>query len=129
LGLNSNLYLRKTDDVSTGDLITVAGKRVPVVSVADGEAGILDNIGSVIGVRQEALGVRKHSKCGRPSEIYAYHSIDAEAVVEACGKVLAETALEKVIVSENALGETHQAEGRAGHWTDLWPSKTPVQRH
>lgn len=129
LGLNSNLYLRKTDDVSTGDLITVAGKRVPVVSVADGEAGILDNIGSVIGVRQEALGVRKHSKCGRPSEIYAYHSIDAESVVEACGKVLAETALEKVIVSENALGETHQAEGRAGHWTDLWPSKTPVHKH
>ncbi|KYG67045.1 pyruvate dehydrogenase [Bdellovibrio bacteriovorus] len=129
LGLNSNLYLRKTDDVSTGDLITVAGKRVPVVSVADGEAGILDNIGSVIGVRQEALAVRKHSKCGRPSEIYAYHSIDAESVVEACGKVLAETALEKVIVSENALGETHQAEGRAGHWTDLWPSKTPVHKH
>lgn len=129
LGLNSNLYLKKTDDVSAGDLITVAGKRVPVVSVADGEAGILDNIGSVIGVRQEALGVRKHSKCGRPSEIYAYHSIDAEAVVEACGKVLAETALEKVIVTENALGEAHQAEGRAGHWTDLWPSKAPVHKH
>lgn len=129
LGVNSNLYLRKTEDVSSGDLITVAGKRVPVVSVADGEAGLLDNIGSVIGVRQEALAVRKHSKCGRPSEIYAYHSIDAESVVEACGKVLAETALEKVIVSENALGEAHQAEGRVGHWTDLWPAKTPVHKH
>lgn len=129
LGVNSNLYLRKTDEVSTGDLITVAGRRIPVVSVADGEEGLLDNIGSIIGVRQEALAVRKHSKCGRPSEIYAYHSIDAASVVEACGKVLAETALEKVIVSENALGETHQAEGRAGHWTDLWPAKTPVHKH
>lgn len=129
LGVNSNLYLRKADEVTTGDLITVAGKRVPVVSVADGEAGLLDNIGSVIGVRQEALAVRKHSKCGRPSEIYAYHGIDAESVVEACGKVLAETALEKVIVSENALSEAHQAEGRAAHWTDLWPAKTPVQKH
>ncbi|UOF00041.1 pyruvate dehydrogenase [Bdellovibrio reynosensis] len=129
LGVNSNLYLRKTDEVSTGDLITVAGKRIPVVSVADGEAGLLDNIGSIIGVRQEALAVRKHSKCGRPSEIYAYHHIDGEAVVEACGKVLAETALEKVIVSENALGETHQAEGRTAHWTDLWPAKTPVHKH
>jgi pyruvate dehydrogenase E1 component len=129
LGINSNLYLRKTDEVTTGDLITVAGRRIPVVSVADGEEGLLDNIGSIIGVRQEALAVRKHSKCGRPSEIYAYHNIDAESVVEACGKVLAETALEKVIVSENALGETHQAESRAGHWTDLWPAKTPVHKH
>ena len=129
LGVNSNLYLRKAEEVSTGDLITVAGKRVPVVSVADGEAGLLDNIGSVIGVRQEALAVRKHSKCGRPSEIYAYHHIDAESVVEACGKVLAETALEKVIVSENALGQAHQAEGRTTHWTDLWPSKNPVHQH
>jgi pyruvate dehydrogenase E1 component len=129
LGINSNLFLRRSEDVSTGDLITVAGKRVPVVSVADGEIGMLDNIGSLIGVRQEALGVVKHSKCGRPSEIYAYHHIDADAVVEACGKVLAETALEKVIVSENALGAAHQAEGRTAHWTDLWPSKNPVHKH
>ncbi|KYG69292.1 pyruvate dehydrogenase [Bdellovibrio bacteriovorus] len=129
LGVNSNLYLRKADEVTTGDLVTVAGKRIPAVSVADGEAGLLDNIGSIIGVRQESLAVRKHSKCGRPSEIYAYHNIDAEAVVEACGKVLAETALEKVIVSESALGEAHQAEGRAGHWTDLWPAKNPVHKH
>ncbi|MDG0817132.1 thiamine pyrophosphate-dependent enzyme [Bdellovibrio svalbardensis] len=129
LGINSNLYLNKAEEVSSGDLITVAGRRVPVVSVADGEAGLLDNIGSIIGVRQEALAVRKHSKCGRPSEIYAYHSIDAESVVEACGKVLADTALEKVMVSENALGATHQAEGRTAHWTDLWPAKSPVHKH
>lgn len=129
LGVNSNLYLRKSEDVSAGDLVTVAGRRVPAVSVADGEEGLLDNIGSIIGVRQEALAVRKHSKCGRPSEIYAYHNINGEAIVEACGKVLAETALEKVIVSENALGETHQAESRAGHWTELWPTKTPVHKH
>jgi pyruvate dehydrogenase E1 component len=129
LGINSNLYLKKSDDVSVGDLITVAGKRVPVVSVADGEAGLLDNIGSIIGVRQEALAVRKHSKCGRPSEIYAYHHINDEAVVEACGKVLADTALEKVIVTESALGEAHQAEGRTAHWTELWPAKAPVHKH
>ncbi|HWU44288.1 MAG TPA: hypothetical protein VN132_12645, partial [Bdellovibrio sp.] len=129
LGINANLYLRKAEEVSTGDLITVAGKRVPCVSVADGEAGLLDNIGSIIGVRHEALGVRKHSRCGRPSEIYAYHGIDAEAVVEACGKVLSETALEKVMVSENALGAAHQAENRTTHWTDLWPAKTSVHKH
>ncbi|MFS4459320.1 pyruvate dehydrogenase [Bdellovibrio sp. HCB2-146] len=129
LGINSNLILNRSEEVRTGDLITVAGRRVPVVSVHDGEAGLLDNIGSIVGVRQECLAVRKHSKCGRPSEIYAYHGIDAESVVEACGKVLAETALEKVIVSEQALGDAHQAEGASAHWTELWPSRTPAQKH
>lgn len=129
LGINSDLYLRKSEEVSTGDLITVAGKRVPVVSVHDGEAGLLDNIGSVIGVRHEACAVRKHSKCGRPSEIYAFHGIDGDSVVEACGKVLAETALEQVIVRESALEQTQQAGKTANHWTELWPSKNPVNKH
>jgi pyruvate dehydrogenase E1 component len=129
LGINSNLILKRSEEVQTTDLITVAGRRVPVVSVHDGEAGLLDNIGSIIGVRHECLAVRKHSKCGRPSEIYAFHGIDGESVVEACGKVLAETALEKVIVSEQALGETHQAEKSSTHWSDLWPSRSPAQKH
>lgn len=129
LGVNSNLYLKRTDEISTGDLVTVAGRRIPVVSVHDGEAGLLDNIGSVIGVRQESCAVRKHSKCGRPEEIYAFHNIDAEAVVEACGKVLAETALEKVIVSEKSLEDAHQSATSSAHWTDLWPAKNPAHKH
>jgi pyruvate dehydrogenase E1 component len=129
LGINSDLYLRKSEEVSTGDLITVAGKRVPAVSVHDGEAGILDNIGSVIGVRQESCAVRKHSKCGRPSEIFAFHGIDADSVIEACGKVLAETALEKVIVRDSALEQTQHASKTTSHWTELWPSKNAVNKH
>jgi pyruvate dehydrogenase E1 component len=129
LGVNSNLYLRKSEEVSAGDLITVAGKRVPIVSVHDGEPGILDNIGSVIGVRQESCAVRKHSKCGRPAEIYAFHGIDADSVVEACGKVLAETALEQVMVRETALEQTQAAGKTASHWTELWPSKGAVNKH
>lgn len=129
LGLNADLYLRRTEDVSTGDLVTVAGKRVPIVSVHDGEAGLLDNLGSVVGVRHEACAVRKHSKCGRPNEIYHFHGIDAEAVVEACGKVLSETALEQTMVTEQALGEAHQAPKSAAHWTELWPSKNPAHKH
>lgn len=129
LGINSNLYLHKTEEVTAGDLITVAGKRVPVVSVHDGEAGLLDNIGSIIGVRQEACAVRKHSKCGRPSDIYAFHGIDADSVVEACGKVLAETALEQVMVRENALEQAQQTGKTAAHWTELWPSRTSANKH
>ncbi|MFP5519319.1 MAG: pyruvate dehydrogenase [Bdellovibrionia bacterium] len=130
LGINANLYLRKQSEVSSGDLITVAGRRIPVVSVHDGEAGLLDNIGSIIGVRHESLAVRKHSKCGRPSEIYAYHHIDSQSVIEAVGKVLSETALEQVIVSESALQETKEASVKPAHWSELWSSQSSSgQKH
>lgn len=129
LEINSNLHLSRTDEVSSGDLITVAGRRIPIVSVHDGEPGLLDNLGSIVGVRHEACSVRKHSKCGRPSEIYAYHGIDAESVVEACGKVLSETALEKTMVSEGVLSETQGASVTSSHWTELWPSRNPAQKH
>lgn len=134
LGVNSDLYLNKSGDVSSADLMTVSGRRVPIVSVHDGEEGLLDNLGSIIGVRHESCAVRKHSKCGRPSEIYHFHQIDDEAVVEACGKVLSETALEKVIVNKSALGEVAQAEtenaqGATPHWTELWPTKNQTHKH
>ncbi|HRO66109.1 MAG TPA: pyruvate dehydrogenase, partial [Pseudobdellovibrionaceae bacterium] len=128
LQVNSNLHLRRTEEVGTGDLVTVAGRRVPIVSVHDGEPGLLDNLGSIVGVRHESCATRKHSKCGRPADIYAYHGLDAESVVEACGKVLSETALEKTMVSEQVLGEA-AASTTTSHWTELWPSRNPAQRH
>lgn len=133
LGINADLYLNRQGDVGSADLIMASGRRVPVVSVHDGEAGLLDNLGSIVGVRQESCAVRKHSKCGRPAEIYHFHKIDAEAVVEACGKVLSETALEKVIVNKATLEEVTNSEstqhGQRPHWTELWPSKTQNQKH
>ncbi len=134
LGINSDLYLNKSGDVGSADLLTVSGRRVPVVSVHDGEAGLLDNLGSIVGVRQESCAVRKHSKCGRPSEIYHFHGIDAEAVMEACGKVLSETALEKVIVRKQSLedisaSESAQQGTAAPHWTELWPTKNQAHKH
>ena len=133
LGINSNLYLNKSGDVSSADLLTVSGRRIPIVSVHDGEAGLLDNLGSIVGVRHESCAVRKHSKCGRPSEIYHFHHIDDEAVVEACGQVLSETALETVIVNKQSLEDISQAEASAStttpHWTELWPTKNQNHRH
>lgn len=132
LGITSDLYLNRQGDVGSADLVMASGRRIPIVSVHDGEAGLLDNLGSIVGVRQESCAVRKHSKCGRPVEIYHFHQIDTEAVVEACGKVLSETALEKVIVNKQTMEETAQAT-QAGeqrpHWTELWPSKTQNQKH
>lgn len=133
LGINPNLYLNKSGDIGSADLTTVSGRRIPIVSVHDGEAGLLDNLGSIVGVRHESCAVRKHSKCGRPNEIYHFHSIDAEAIVDACGKTLSETALEKVIVSKSSLDELSQTEsastGSAPHWTELWPTKNQNHRH
>jgi pyruvate dehydrogenase E1 component len=76
----------------------MAGRRIPIVSTHDGEVGLLDNIGSIVGVRHEALGVRKHSRSGRPQDIYRYHHIDSSAILEATLQVLSETALESVEV-------------------------------
>jgi pyruvate dehydrogenase E1 component len=96
--------------------------------VHDGEAGLLDNIGSILGVRQEALAVRKFSKCGRPDQVYGYQHIDADAVIEACGKALSETALEEVVVTRHVLEELQQRTGApqapAQDWHELWDAET-----
>jgi len=107
------------------EIALLSGRRVPVVSVHDGEPGILDNIGSVIGVKQEALAVRKHSRSGRPTDVYRYHHIDANSIVEACGKVLSETALENVRLSRRVLeplGSASDATTDSAPWKSLWPA-------
>jgi len=101
LGVNSDLNLQAVDLDRDADLRTLAGRRVPIVSVHDGEIGLLDNLGSIVGVRQETLAVRKHSKCGRPSDVYRYHHIDADSVVEGCERMLALTAHETARTVDN----------------------------
>jgi pyruvate dehydrogenase E1 component len=125
LGLNANLHIHPNEKLNGHEFVTVAGRRVPIVSVHDGESGLLDNLGSIIGVKQECLAVRKHSKCGRPSEIYAYHHIDSESVIETVGKVLSETALENVQVSQVELRHQTQTSQDAGqsNWSSLWPKQ------
>lgn len=119
LGISADLYLKNADNHDPRDLRTLAGRRIPMVSVHDGEIGLLDNIGSIVGVRQEVLAVRKHSRTGRPSDVYRYHHIDAASVVEACGKVLSETALENLIRP----GERNEAPNpNREDWRQLWPS-------
>ena len=85
--------LFKCKQVTSADLIT----RIPIVSVHDGEPGLLDNIGSILGVQQKSLAVRKHSKCGKPSDIYKYHGIDKDSVIEAAEDILSEVAAEDTL--------------------------------
>lgn len=128
LGLNSNLFIHPTNQMESAEFMTTAGKRVPIVSIHDGEPGLLDNLGSIVGVKQISLAVRKHSKCGRPNEIYAYHGLDHASITEAVGQVLAETALENVQVSTRVLGEVMTTSSELAKWDDLWASR-PQNRH
>ena len=57
------------------------------------------------------------------------HGIDSDAIIDACGKVLSETALEQVIVKEKALGEVASAEQATPHWSELWPTANSQNKH
>lgn len=128
LGIDGSLHLQPVPNggAHPADVATLSGRRIPVVSVHDGEPGLLDNIGSIVGVKHESLAVRKHSKSGRPEEIYAYHHLDSASIVEAVGKVLSETALEQVKVSPRILAQV-QAMGENAQdqaWRQLWPDES-----
>jgi pyruvate dehydrogenase E1 component len=106
LGVTGNLYLnpKKAERLeSAGDWYAVQGSRIPVVSVHDGEPGLLDNIGSVVGVKQKTLAIRKTSKSGTVADIYHLHGIDAEGIVAACEESLTETAAETFTVNPSLL--------------------------
>ena len=94
---------------------------MPLVAVVDGEPGILDNLGSVVGVRAETLGVRKASKCGRPVDVYRYQHIDGDAVYDACGRVLADTAVENIHLSRSLLAAAAPSAGVGAD--ELWPPR------
>ncbi len=122
LGIDGRLHLRAQGELEAMDVVDLAGRRVPVVSVHDGEIGLLDNIGSILGSRQYPIAVRKFSKSGTPAEVYAYHQMDSDSIVETCGRALASTALEEVKLSPEAYSLLKQQEGRSQpEWRELWP--------
>jgi len=122
LGISGDLHAVQGAGDSPAGLLSIAGRRVPCVAVCDGEAGLVDNIGSIVGVKQLTLAVRRFSKCGRPDQVFRYQDLHAEAIVEACGKALSETALESLQVSSHLLaGLQGQATSRRVDWRELWP--------
>jgi pyruvate dehydrogenase E1 component len=122
LAVDGDLHATENAGDTEGGMLSLAGRRVPIVAVCDGEAGLLDNIGSVVGVKQITLAVRKFSKCGRPDEVYAYQHLDVESVELACGRALAETALEELRVSPDLARSLAGRERPARpDWRELWP--------
>jgi len=126
LGCSGELHLRPTGaaagPLGPGDAVDLAGARVPVVSVHDGEVGLLDNLGSVLGVKQIAKAVVKFSKSGTPAHIYEYHGLHAAGIAEACGQALAATAVERVRLHPAALAVLQrQQSAPAIDPHELWP--------
>ena len=82
LGINGNIHLVATagETLDSADVLLLGARQVPIVSIADGELGLLDNAGSILGVPQIALGVKKFSKSGKPDEVFTYHGMDAESI-------------------------------------------------
>ncbi|RKY19330.1 MAG: pyruvate dehydrogenase [Planctomycetota bacterium] len=129
LGLDADLHMAPMQVVDDrAELVTLAGRRVPVVSVHDGEAGLLDNIGSLLGVRQETLAVRRFSKCGRPDQVNRYHGIDAPSVQAAVHKLLAATATESVVVTRRVF-EASQGAAPSIPWEELADEPQPDAPH
>ncbi|MFT7485807.1 MAG: pyruvate dehydrogenase E1 component, partial [Candidatus Paceibacteria bacterium] len=121
LGVDGNLHGVRSAVQSEAGLVGLAARRIPCVAICDGEAGLLDNIGSVLGVRCKTLAVRKFSKCGRPDEVYDYHHLDSLSIQEACGRALSETALEDFLVDENLLRQHASRQPlQRPDWRELW---------
>jgi len=130
LGINGDIHLVANGSLGQAETATLSARRIPIVSVHDGEPGLLDNLGAIVGVKHETLAVRKHSKCGTPEDIFKYHGIHSDGVSKACAKVLSETALEEVRVSKEILKalKSSDAPKVQENWENLWP-ETPQTRH
>jgi len=127
LQIDGRLHLRPAgggagQPLTAADAVNLAGSRIPIVSVHDGEIGLLDNIGSLLGAPQLAKAVVKFSKSGTVKHIFEYHGMHAEGIVDACGQILSETALEQVQLHPEAMSQVRQ-QGLSpeADWRDLWP--------
>jgi pyruvate dehydrogenase E1 component len=106
LGISGNLYLHSVNpsEVKTrGEWLSLKSSRVPIVSVHDGEPGLLDNIGSVVGVKHHSLAIRKTSKSGTTWDIFELHHLDSDSIVETAEKTLKEAAEEEFVVHSSIL--------------------------
>lgn len=89
LGISGDIYLSKNKEITTESaFLALQGGRIPVLSVHDGEPGLLDNIGSIVGTQQKCLAVRKTSKSGTTADIFHLHHLDSDGIVESAWELL-----------------------------------------
>jgi pyruvate dehydrogenase E1 component len=104
LGISGDIYFSKNSEItSKSALLALQGGRIPVLSVHDGEPGLLDNIGSIVGTPHKCLAVRKTSKSGTTADIFHLHHLDAEGIVENAWELLEEVSKESCHIDSNVL--------------------------
>ncbi len=103
LRISGNFYLPGSKIASQAAWLSLQGGRIPVVSIHDGEPGLLDNIGSIVGVKQKTLAVRKTSKSGTTWDIFEYHHLNSDGILEAVEAVLHDTAQEEIQVASSLI--------------------------
>ena len=135
LGISGDLYLNQQANgqeiSSLPEWFSLQGGRIPIVSVHDGEPGLLDNIGSIVGVKHRALAVRKTSKSGTTADIFHYHGVDAEGIIPEVEAVLTETANERFRVHRSVttlLAESHIPINGGDH-SAVYGAETPTDLH
>lgn len=102
LGISGDIYLSENNEISSqGALLALQGGRIPVLSVHDGEPGLLDNIGAIVGTKQKCLAVRKTSKSGTTADIFKLHHLDAESISNAAWELLEEVCTESFHISRD----------------------------
>ena len=100
LGVNGDLQLvpagLDNGAISEPEARALAGRFVPLIGVCDGESGLLDIAGSILGVPQKTLCVSRFSKSGTPQDIYEYHQLDAVSIATGAKQILEATAARNV---------------------------------
>jgi len=68
-------------------LLRATPRHCGLVTVIDGHPGALGWLGGVYGHRTRALGVETFGQTGSIAELYKYHGIDADAIIEAAQRL------------------------------------------
>ena len=96
-GIYANLLVVTSPDLLLGNLAykneclhfkSLVAQNAPIITIHDGEPGLLDNAGSILGIKSETLATRAHSKCGKPSDVYTYHGLNSDNIVQTALKIL-----------------------------------------
>jgi len=81
-------WLAQGSDAWVGRLLADLAEDAALVTVCDGHPATLSWLGSVCQQPLKALGVEKFGQSGDIPSLYREHRLDAEAIVDACARVL-----------------------------------------
>ena len=88
-GISTSSAVRTKGHLDT--LLPASTRTAPIVAVQDAAPHTLAWLGSVYGAPVVPLGVEQYGQSGSLADTYAWHQLDADAIVNASLLALAET--------------------------------------